>query len=535
MARTETENNIDGFKQFDRRLLLWALVLFIVFILIIGSLSLYIMSDRNLYYSFRLITGLHLIKNLHPDKFNGNDIMLQARDAVFSRLDRYSGYVEARELARLTEEFSGSYGGIGITVIGDDHGLAVMSVREDGPAERVGIKIGDIIIRVDSTLLMGANRSMAGYLLRGEEGTTVNVLIARNELSDTLEFNLQRENLKLIHIPYAGLTEQNSLYIRITDFESGLTEQLEDILDSLYFNSGTGANAIILDLRGNPGGLLNEAVSVSDIFLDEGHLIAGIKSRSRWSCREFYSSGRDLLSGLPLAILIDGGSASAAEILAGALKFSGRATLIGDTTFGKGLVQEYDYFFDGSGIRLTTARYYFEGNFFLNDPEFSNVDSSVGIPPDYHIGSIESESFPKELESSLLLRTFAVKYQKEILALSPFTLPSPKWFNQFINYTKKDGFEFESDLTGVAKFVRDEIVFRNYSDTAFKIIDRICSLAEADDRHQFEQYKDYIKQRLYQLAIEAVHGRARAYREAIVPYRQDIILTEKILYDEASN
>jgi len=535
LAQAETENNIDGFKQFDRRLLLWALVLFIVFILTIGCLSLYIMSDRNLYYSFRMITGLHLIKNLHPDKFNGDDIMLQARDAVFSRLDRYSGYVEARELARLTEEFSGSYGGIGITVVDDEHGLAVMSVREDGPAGQIGIKVGDIILRVDSIYLAELSKSTAGYLLRGEEGTSVNVLIARNELSDTLEFDLKREKLKLIHIPYAGLTEQNSLYIRIAGFESGLTEQLEDVLDSLYFNSKTDANAIILDLRGNPGGLLNEAVSVSDIFLDEGHFIAGIKSRSRWSCREFYSSGRDLLSGLPLAILIDGGSASAAEILAGALKFSGRAILIGDTTFGKGLVQEYDYFFDGSGIRLTTARYYFDGNFFLNDPEFSKVDSSIGIPPDYYIGSIESESFPKELESSLLLRTFAVKYQKEILALSPFTQPPPKWFNQFIDYAKKDGFDFESDLTGVAKFIRDEIVFRNYSDTAFKIIDRICSLSEADDRHQFERYKDYIKQRLYQLAMEAANGRPRAYREAIVPYRQEIILAEKILYGEESN
>ncbi len=536
MAQAETENIIDNnSERFDRRLLLWAITLFIVFILTIGAMSLFIMAEQDLYYPFRLISTMHLIKALYPDEFNGDSIMKQAREAVFSQLDRYSGYVEPEELARVTEEFTGSYGGIGITIIGHDRGLAVMSVREGGPADRVGIRTGDIIIRIDDLTIAGLNESRTGYLLRGEEGTEVKVAVARNEFSDTLQFDLKRENLKLIHIPYAGLTENNSLYIRILDFEAGLLEQLNDILDSSYENHKADISALILDVRGNPGGLLHEAVAVCDLFLDKGHLIVGVKGRSRWNSREYFSSGNDFFEGLPLAILIDGSSASAAEILAGALKFSGRATLIGDTTYGKGLVQEYDYLNDGSGIRLTTARYYFESNVYLNDPEVDDIDSSIGIAPDYYIKSIESELFPRELASSQLLRTFAVKHQEEILALAPFAQPPPKWFNTFINYAASEGFEFESDLTSVAKFVRDEVVYRNHSDAAFKTIDIICRLAEDDDQRQFEKYQDYIKQRLYQLATESTFGRARAYRVAIVPYRPEIFLAEQVLSGEVSD
>lgn len=533
MAQTETENIIDHYpERFSRRLLLWALALFVIFISAIGGVSLFIMSEPELYYPFRLISALNLIETLYPEEFRSGSIMKQARAAVFSQLDRYSGYVEPEELSRLQEEFTGSYGGIGITITGHDRGLAVMSVREGGPADRVGIKTGDIIIRIDDLTIAGLNNSRAGYLLRGKEGSPVKVVVARNDFTDTLRFDLIRENLKLIHIPYAGLTENNSLYIRILDFEAGLSEQLKDILDSSYETNKAKINSLILDVRGNPGGLLHEAIEVCDLFLDKGHLIVGVKGRSRWNSREYFSTENDVFNGLPLVILVDRGSASAAEILSGALKYSGRAILVGDTTYGKGLVQEYDYLSDGSGIRLTTARYYFEGNIYLNDPDADNVDSSVGIPPDYYINSIEYEPFPMKLESSQLMRAFAVKHQQEILALAPFSQPPPKWFNQFVDYAKHEHFEFQSELTSVAKFIRDEVVFHNYSEAAFKTIDNICRLAEDDDQRQFENYQDYIKQRLYQLATESTFGRARAYRDAIVPYRPEIFLAEKILAGE---
>jgi carboxyl-terminal processing protease len=536
LAPKETKNNLIYRPDiFDRRFLLWSLSFFIIIILTISAVSFYVMAEPELYYPFRLTSALDLIEALNPGEFSSTQLIKQARKEIFDQLDRYSGYVDPHELDRVEEEFSGSYGGIGVTITGHENGLSVISVREDGPAGRAGIKTGDLIIKVDDRSIADVGNSKAAYLLRGNEGTRVNITVVRNDFIDTVQFELTRENLKLIHIPYAGLTDNDFLYIRILDFEAGLSEQMNSILDTLYENHRPEIKGIILDVRGNPGGLLHEAVAVCDMFLDKGKLIVGVKGRSRWRKREYFSTGKDCFDHLPLAILTDRGSASAAEILSGALKFSGRAFLVGDTTYGKGLVQEYDFLTDGSGIRLTTARYYFAGNIFLSNPDSTNIDSAFGIAPDYYLKAPEYEPFPMALESSQLMRDFAVQHQDEILAVAPFALPPPEWFQQFINYADSEHFSFVSRLTSVAELIRDDVVYHNHSEAAFKAIDKICQLAVDDDRGQYEVYRDYIKQRLYQLATESKYGRARAYRDAIVPYRPEVFLAEKIINDEATD
>ncbi|RKX27900.1 MAG: hypothetical protein DRP46_09405 [Candidatus Zixiibacteriota bacterium] len=531
MPQEKTENQI-GIAPGKYSSLKWAVVLFAATVLLITGLSFYVVSDENLYYSMELAAGLNLINLFYPEEYNTSEMIRQARQSIFDKLDRYSGYLEPNALDRVTEEFSGSYGGIGITVVTHERGLLVMSVREDGPAGEVGMRTGDIIIRADTTDLNGLNSYQSTYILRGEEGTPVDVTVARNQMADTLEFRLIRRKLRLIHIPYAGLTENKSLYIRIMDFEAKLGEDLLACLDSLYLNNEDTVKAIILDLRGNPGGLLNEAVTAANLFLDEGHLIVGIKGRSRWRNDQFKSTGRDITGGLPLAILIDRGSASAAEIMAGSLKYAGRAVLIGDTTFGKGLVQEYKGLYDGSGIRLTTARYYFEGNRFLNDPGASVIDSAAGIPPDYYFSPASDDPFPLSLEASLILRDFAIDNKDEILEYSPFTEFSLKLLDRFIEYAGEQGFKYESDISILAKFARDEVTYQNYSDKTLNAIDRIRRIAEQDDIQQYEVYSDYIRQRLCQIAMDAEYGAARAYREAIIPYRRDIVLAEDVIFNK---
>jgi len=536
LAEAKTENiKKYSSEKFDRCLVLWSLAFFVILVFSISGVALYVLSEPELYYPYRLLSAMELIKAFNPDDFNGTYMLKEAREAIFSKLDRYSGYVEPYELSRLLEDFSGSYGGIGVTINEHEQGLSVLTVREDGPADRAGIRTGDIIIKIDDRSLTDMDKSRGGYSLRGEEGTQVKVTAARNNFGDTLQFELTRENLKLIHIPYAGLTENNFLYIRILDFEAGLSEEFSNILDTLYEHRESEIKGIILDVRGNPGGLLHEAVAVCDLFLDKGTLIVGVKGRSRWTGREYFSTEGDFFNGKPVAILVDHGSASAAEILAGALKYSDRAILVGDTTYGKGLVQEYDYLYDGSGIRLTTARYYFKGDIYLNNPDSTGLDIAAGISPDYYIKGVEYEPFPLALEYSQLMRTFAVDNSEEILALAPFAQPPPQWFNRFVDFARSENFRFESDLTTTAKFIRDEVVYFNHSDEVFHAIDNICRLADNDDKKRFEKYQDYIKQRLYQLAIEATYGRAHAYRKAIVPYRPDIFLAEKIITGEDIN
>lgn len=534
MAQPETEN-LKTITTGSGTYFLWALTLFLVLLISISLLSAWIISDKNIYYPYRLLSTLELVRLLYPDEYDGQAMIKRAREAVFARLDRYSGYVEPEMLKRVTEEFSGAYSGIGITVVNHNLGLQIMTVRADGPAGRGGMVGGDIIMRADTVSLAGMSTHRASFLLRGEENTKVDLTVLKPGSGDTLIFSLIRQKLKLVHIPYAGLTETGILYIRLIDFETGVAEQLRDVLDSLFLNKDNRPKAVILDLKGNPGGLLNQAVKVTNMFLDEDQLIVGIKGRSRWNERQYFSSGKDLINGLPLAILVNRGSASASEIVAGALKFSGRALLVGDTTFGKGLVQEYNYLYDGSGIRLTTARYYFEGEIYLNDPNATDLDSSVGIAPDYYFQSVSAKAFPKFLERSTILREFALDNKESILRYEPFEQPAEVWFDDFISFAEKKNISYTSEFTNWARFVRNEVIFANYSDSMFGAIDSICSLSEVDDSQQFKKYSDYIRRRIYQIALEVEYGSAKSYREAVVPYRSDIIFTEKILRGEHIN
>lgn len=535
MSQPETENRLNQYISGERhRSLIWGIGLFVTLILLTSGAGVWLIADENIYLPLQLTNTLELIRVMHPDKYNSGKLIKSAQNAVFEELDRYSGLLEPRELDRVHEEFTGSYGGIGITVLRHDFGLIIMSVRDDGPAGQAGIQTGDIIIKADSTDLANLTAYQSTFLLRGPENSALEITITRNHMADTLIFNLTRQQLPLIHIPYAGITENRSLYIKIIDFEMGLSRELKEILDTLYLNDLDAVEQVILDLRGNPGGLLREAYRTADMFLEEGHLIVGVKGRSIWRNEEYYSTGLDITGNLPIAVIVDRHSASAAEILAGALKYADRAILIGDTTFGKGLVQEYTGLSDGSGLRLTTSRYFFEGGIFLNDPEAEVIDSADGIPPDYYYLFEASKPFTTELENSSLLREFAIDNKDKIVQLAPFTETDPVWIDQFYDYLKNNHFNYQSVITGIANLTRQLIALSDYDQVYIEAIDRICNLAQNDDKHQFDVYKDYIKRRLYQIALESKFGTIRAYREAVLPYRQDIQYAEAMLKNISS-
>jgi len=547
-----SENKIDnsspskaGFAKLkaDRNSLFWGFGLFAAITVILTAVIIFLLADRELYYPYRLSATLSLVKQFYPEASDDRKMLGLARDAVISQLDRFSGYLDRGELDRAMEEFSGSYGGIGITVVGHKLGLQVMSVREDGPAAKAGIKTGDIIIKAGGVNMEGMNPYRATNYLRGLEASIVEVVVLRNDLGDMLTFKLTREKLKLIHVSYAGITVKKSLYIRLLDFEAGAADEVSAALDSLYFNRKDSLRGIILDLRGNPGGLLYEAISLSDLFIGKGHLIVGIKGHSCWSQSEFYSSpskagftnNEDITHGLPLAIIVDRGSASASEIFAGAMKYAGRGILIGDTTFGKGLVQELDRLYDGSGLRITTARYYFEGNRFLNDPNSPILDSAAGIAPDYFIEFPENEPFPLSLENSLLLRDFALSRKDDASLDSEASAIPSKWFGDFEFFARQKGYKYKSSLTEEIIYTMDESVFEKDSESILEAIKHLYHLSLSEDSAQFVEYRDYILRRLFQYALEAKFGTGLSYRQAILPYRQDIALAEKIFQDRIEN
>ncbi len=532
MAAEETQHiRPEGIEELDRKSLKWGILLFFVLILQVSLSGWYVVSDKQVYYSIQLMYAMEYIDVFYPDEFDKAKMMSHARRAVLDELDRFSGYIEPKEMNLIREEFSGSYGGIGITIIQHDSGLLITSVRDDGPAGKAGLHTGDIIIGADSVNLSDFDAHDATFVLRGPEGSKVEIKVVR-DMYDTLKYEMTRQNLPLIHIPYAGLTAQKNLYIRLTDFEAGASAGIAQTLDTLFLPHKDSIGGIILDLRGNPGGLLNEAITIADLFLDPGILIVGTKGRSRWVNEENRSITIDITEGKPLVLLVDKFSASASEIIAGSLKYAGRAVLVGDTTFGKGLVQEYKGFTDGSGMRLTRSRYYFEGNKFINDPNAEIIDSAAGIPPDYYVDFPNDDPFIRELENTFLLREFAVLHAEDITRYSPFVEKSPDWLEQFKRYAHDNGFHYASKTTMMAAITRSMIAFEGYSDKTFRTIDGILKKSQEQDRNLIDDYSDYIRQRLFQIALENTEGTHESYRLAVLPYRKDIVLAEKIIEEK---
>jgi len=512
--------------------IVWAIVLFIVILGGVVSTAGYILSDPDLFYPYRLTSSLYLIDQVYPDPTSKSKLLDDARDEIFDQLDRYSGYIETKNYGRMREEFGGSYDGIGITVLDNDHGIMVQSVREDGPAGEAGIKTGDIIYRADSILLADYSLYDASFLLRGEDGTEVTLGIIRNRMSDTLSVVVERRNLRLIHIPYAGLTDDGIFYIRILDFEAGLFEQFKEIIDTAYMPNSDYVKGFIVDLRGNPGGFLTEVLDLADSFLNKGTLMVGVKGKSVWDKREFYASGVDIFEGKPMAILINRGSASASEIFAGSLKFAERAFLVGDTTFGKGLVQQYTGFGDGSGMRLTTSRYYFEGEQYINPPDAEVVDSGAGLAPDYYLKPISYEPYLVKLESSGLLRQFAIDNSSEIARYAPMTNNSDLWFDKFYKFLDSSDFKFESDLTEIARETKNETMFASMSEETYRAAVRLLDLAESEDRKLALRFRDYIEARLFRIAVESQFGISAGYKDAVVPYDNEINYAKEILLEK---
>ncbi len=498
-------------------------------VLLCGAGGVYILADRDLHEALAFARVAQEIDQIYPGEVNWDQLFDNAMDGMIGRLDRFSSYHEPTQFGRIREDMSGSYTGIGVSVVQHQRGLLIMSVREDGPAAKAGLLSGDIIVGVDSTQLSGLGVESSTGLLRGPEDTKIQLSIFRPAESDTLQIEVTRRRIEFIRVPYAGFTADSIIYVRLLDFDAGASEEVERALDSLMSEKSVAPKGVILDLRGNPGGLFNEAYETANLFLDDGQLIVGTKGRSRWNEETHFSSGEDMTGGLPMAVLVDNGSASSSEITAGALKQLGRAILVGDTTFGKGLVQGFTRFLDGSALRLTISRYYLEGDVFLN--EFDSVlnDTGHGLPPDYVVNFVERESFPRALDYSLLLNRFANRHTDEIVEASDRFSLDDSWVKRFQAFAAEEDFDYGSPIRRAAESLYDLALLESNHPATPVAAERLLAEARRQEEDRFGKYGDYIKMRLKQIALERKLGTREAYARAIVPDRPDIRTAAELL------
>ena len=305
----------------------------------------------------RTFTGvLDAVKQDYVEPVKDKDLLENAIRGMLSNLDPHSAFLDAEAFQDLQIGTSGEFGGLGIEVGQEDGFLKVIAPIDDTPAQRAGIRAGDLIIRLDDVSVKGMALSDAIQRMRGKPNTAITLTIVREGVRKPLKIKLIREVIQVKSVK-SRLLEPGFGYLRITQFQAKTAQNLRQALQEVEQQNKGPLRGVVLDLRNNPGGVLNGAVDVADDFLEDGAIVQ-TKGRGDGSDQSFKATPGDLLKGAPLVVLVNGGSASASEIVAGALQDHHRALILGERTFGKGSVQTILPLGNGTAVKLTTARYY---------------------------------------------------------------------------------------------------------------------------------------------------------------------------------
>lgn len=321
------------------------------------------------------------IKRDYVESVSDKELLEYAIRGMLSGLDPHSDYLSTEQYKDLREGTTGQFGGLGIEVTMENGFVKVVSPIDDTPAQRAGVKTGDLVVRLDDQPVKGMSLSEAVKLMRGEPGKDIVLTIIREGEEAPLNIKITRDIIKVKSVKQR-LLEKGYGYVRISSFQSRTGDSLKKALDSLEKENEGKLTGLVLDLRNNPGGVLNAAVEVSDIFLKKG-LIVYTEGRIENSEMRFSAAPDDLIDGAPIVVLINSGSASASEIVAGALQDHKRAVIMGEKSFGKGSVQTILPTSNGAAVKLTTARYY--------TPSGRSIQAE-GIEPDIQLDRFKLES-----------------------------------------------------------------------------------------------------------------------------------------------
>ena len=323
---------------------------------------------------------LEKIRDEFVDEVDQADVMESAINGVLQSLDPYSAYMSPELFKSMQTDTKGQFGGLGIE-IGMESGIVkVITPIDDTPASRAGIKSGDYIVKIENIQVQGKSLMEAVKLMRGAVGTSIKLTVRRKGEKKPLIFNVKREIIEVKSIDSKILGEKNRIgYIKLKSFNENSDEQL--IKKIKQFENNNKPIGYIVDLRNNPGGLLSQAISIADYFLNDGEIVS-TKGRKVSETRKFFATKGDGINGKPLIILINNGSASASEILAGALKDHKRAIILGESSYGKGSVQSIIPLRKGGGMRFTISKYYLPSGKSISD---------VGVTPDIFVEEAESD------------------------------------------------------------------------------------------------------------------------------------------------
>ena len=351
-------------------------------------------NENNIYKKIDLFSEvLDKVKKEYVEDIDQSEVMDAAINGVLQSLDPYSAYMSPSMYKEMATETSGEFGGMGIEVSMEAGVVKVISPIDDSPASKAGIKAGDYIVKINNIQVQGKSLTEAVELMRGPIGSEINITIRRVGVKKALNFKIKRAVIEVASVK-SEIKNKNIGYIRLTSFNENSSDQVKDKINIFKKKN---IKYYILDLRNNPGGLLSQAIKISDFFLDKGEIVS-TKSKKDSENRRWFAKKGDILDGKTFVVLINYGSASASEIVAGSIKDHKRAILIGERTYGKGSVQSIIPLKNDGAIRLTVSKYYLPSGDSISD---------VGVMPDFEI-SEENENFRINTETDNQLN-FAIE------------------------------------------------------------------------------------------------------------------------------
>ncbi|MDA9105589.1 S41 family peptidase [Candidatus Pelagibacter sp.] len=368
---------------------------FIFFIILLLTFQKSFSENTDIYKKIDLFGEvLEKISKEYVDEVDQSKSMDSAINGLLQSLDPYSAYMTPESFEGMQTETSGEFGGLGIEVGMEAGVVKVISPIDNTPASKAGLKAGDYIVKINSTQVQGKSLMEAVELMRGPVGSSIEITVRRRGVKKALIFNIMREVIQVQSVK-SELIDNNIGYIRLTSFNENSSEQIKEKINKL--NKDKDLKGYILDLRNNPGGLLSQAIKISDFFLENGEIVS-TRSRQASENRKWFAKKGDLTNGKTLIILINYGSASASEIVAGALKDHKRAIILGENSYGKGSVQSIIPLKNRGAIRLTIAKYYL--------PSGKSI-SEVGVTPDIEVAEGSDDfKFNSETDNQL---NFAIK------------------------------------------------------------------------------------------------------------------------------
>lgn len=509
---------------------------------------------------FKLVKNIEVFSNLfrelnyfYVDNPDPEKMIQTGIDAMLNTLDPYTVFIPESELENFNFVTTGQYGGVGSLIRPSGDYIVISEVYKGFPADLAGLKAGDLIIQIDDTSIKGLNSSKVSDLMKGAPEADVQITVERYNVEEPITKTITRKEISIPSVPYFGLVNDKTGYIRLSNFTHGASEEVKTAL--LELKNKYNAESVILDLRGNPGGLLIEAVNVTNLFIDKGQEIVSTRGKIKEYDHKYLAPNQPVDTKISLAVLVDRGSASASEIIAGTIQDLDRGVILGERTYGKGLVQTTRPLGYNNQLKVTTAKYYIPSGRCIQALDYShrNEDGSVGHVPDslisefktqhgrtvYDGGGIVPDINVKPGDASLLTANlyarflffdYATKYastHESISSIEDFQLTDDE-FEDFKNFVKEKNFSYETRteraLNNLIKEVKKEKKYEEFTEDLQQLEAKLTHNIDKD----LGQNKEEVMQFLNSEIVGRYYYQAGSIKSTLT-WDDDVKEAEKIL------